>query len=81
MCVSERQRKRERETKCVYIVIEANEILVPVTHDDQVPCCHPAHDTLSKECLAQPPSFLSVRKEDGGKREVDWKRMYDVCSY
>ena len=46
MCVSERPRQRDSVCVCVYIVLLANEILVSVAHDDQVPRCHPAQNTL-----------------------------------
>jgi len=44
--VCEGQRKRESERLCVCIVLLANEILVSVAHNDQVPRCHPTQDTL-----------------------------------
>ena len=45
--MSERPRQRDSVCVCVYIVFVAHEILVSVAHDDQVPRCHPAQDTLS----------------------------------
>ena len=73
VCVRERVRNKEREFVCVceYIVFVANGMLVSVPHDDQVPRCHPAQNTLE--------GGREEEREREREKETDGERIHHVC--